>query len=295
MGHVAGAVGMSGELAGAAIELSDLPLAVVRGLESLRDPMVRARVAEVFLKVALVVAGGLLAEFLLNWLLSRPRRILGERQRNGWLFRLFYLVLGTFLEILPIAAFAVVALGLLPMVEPREVTRLVALALIYAILLSRIITLAGRMLLMPDRPRLRLLPMSDETASYLQVWLKRFTRVGVYGYFLLSAALMLGLARSAYDLLLTLLGLIVTGMMVVFILQQRQPVRDLLSERGATTTPAIFGSASPKSGTFLPWPMSSAASSSGRWMSRAVSSSSCGALDHPDPPRWRGRRTSSGC
>lgn len=237
MGHVAGAVGeLSGELAGAAIELSDLPLAVVRGLESLRDPMVRARVAEVFLKVALVVAGGLLAEFLLNWLLSRPRRILGERQRNGWLFRLFYLVLGTFLEILPIAAFAVVALGLLPMVEPREVTRLVALALIYAILLSRIITLAGRMLLMPDRPRLRLLPMSDETASYLQVWLKRFTRVGVYGYFLLSAALMLGLARSAYDLLLTLLGLIVTGMMVVFILQQRQPVRDLLVGRGATTT-----------------------------------------------------------
>ena len=237
MGQVSGAVGeLSGELAGAAVELTDLPLAAIRGLDSLRDPDVRARVVEVVWKVAAVLIGGLLAEFLLNRLLVRPRRNLGERHRNGWLFRLFYLILGTLLEVLPIIAFGVVALTLLPMVEPRNVTRLVALAFINAILLSRIITLVARMLLMPDRPRLRLLPMSDETASYLQVWVKRFTVVGVYGYFLLSAALMLGLARSAYDVLLTVLGLILTGMMVVFILQQRQPVRDLIAGRGATTT-----------------------------------------------------------
>ncbi len=237
MGQVSGAVGeLSGELAGAAIELSDLPLAALRGLESLQDPGVRARVIEVIWKVALVLAGGLVAEFLLNRLLARPRRNLGERHRDGWLFRLFYLILGTLLEVLPIAAFAVVAFGLLPVMEPREVTRLVALALINAILLARIITLIGRMVLMPDRPRLRLLPMSDETADYLQVWVTRFTLVGVYGYFLLNAAFMLGLARSAYDLLLTLLGLVLTGMMVVFILQQRQPVRDLIAGRGASTT-----------------------------------------------------------
>ena len=238
MGEVSGAVGeLSSELADAAIELSDLPLALLRGLESLRDPMVRARVAEIVGKVAVLLIGGLIAEFVVNRLLARPRRNLGERHRNGWLFRLFYLLLGSVLEVLPIVAFAVVAFGLLPVVEPRAVTRLVALALINAILLSRIITLIGRMVLMPDRPRLRLLPMGDETASYLQVWLKRFTLVAVYGYFLLSAGLMLGLARSAYDVLLTLLSLILTGMMVVFILQQRQPVRDLIAgRRGATST-----------------------------------------------------------
>lgn len=228
---------LSGDLAEATVELSELPLAALRGIESLGDPAVRARVAEVVGKVAFVIIIGLIAEFLVKRLLARPRRALGERSRDGWLFRSFYLLLGTLLEILPILAFAVVAYGFLPLMEPRPVTRLVALALINAFLLSRIITAVGGMVLMPDKPRMRLLPIKDETALYLQVWLRRFTLVGVYGYFLLLASQMLGLASSAYDVLMTLLALVLTGMMVVFILQQRQPVKHLIiGKRGASTT-----------------------------------------------------------
>lgn len=233
MGQASGAVAeLSDELAEAALELGELPLALVRGLDSLREPGVRAHVVEVVAKVVLVLLAGLAAELLVKRLLARPRRSLDDRRSDSWALRIAYLLLRTLLDVLPIFAFAAVAFGVLPLVEPRPVTRLVALALINASLLSRVIGALGAMILMPGTPGLRLLPMGDETASYVQIWLRRFTIIGVYGYFLLDAALLLGLAASAHAVLLALLGLVLTGMLVVFILQQRQPVAALLRGRG---------------------------------------------------------------
>ncbi|MDF2094970.1 mechanosensitive ion channel domain-containing protein [Aquibaculum arenosum] len=238
MGQVSDAVGdLSDELTDAAVELSELPLALWRGIESLQSPATRASAMEVAGKVILVLLGGFIAEFLLKRLLARPRRSVSDRHGDTKVLRLAYLLLRTLLDTLPIVAFALVAFSLLPLVEPKPVTRLVALALINANLLSRIIGVIGGMLLVPGHPGLRFLPMSDETASYFQVWLRRFTLVGVYGYFLLDAALLLGLAYSAYAVLLAILGLVLTAMLVVLVLQQRQAVAKFLrgSKSGGST------------------------------------------------------------
>jgi len=233
MGQVSGAVGeLSDELVLAATELAELPLALLEGIEGLREATARDRALEVVGKVVLVLLGGLLAELLVKRLLARPRRALSDRRSDGWGLRVAYLLVRTLLDILPILAFAAVAYGILPLTEPQPVTRLVALTLINANLLSRVIGVLGGMLLVPDTPGLRLLPMGDETASYVQVWLRRFTIIGVYGYFLLDAFLLLGLAPSAHALLMNLLGLVLVAMLVVLILQQRQGVAALLRGRG---------------------------------------------------------------
>lgn len=238
MGQVSEAVGeLSDELTDAALELSELPLALWRGIESLQDSATRTAAMEMAGKVILVLLAGFVAEFLLKRLLARPRRSVRDGRSDTLVLRLAYLLLRTVLDTLPIVAFAAVAYGLLPMVEPKPVTRLVALALINANLLSRIIGVIGGMLLVPGHPGLRFLPMNDETASYFQVWLRRFTVIGVYGYFLLDAALLLGLAYAAYTVLLALLGLVLTAMLVVLVLQQRQTVSKALrgSQTGGST------------------------------------------------------------
>lgn len=233
LSQVSGAVGgLSDELVAATSELAELPLALVKGLEDLRDASTRDRALEVAGKVLLVLLGGWLAERLVKRLLARPRRALGDRRSDSLGLRVAYLLLRTLLDILPILAFAAVAYGILPLTDPQPVTRLVALTLINANVLSRLIAALGRMILVPDTPGLRLLPMGDETASYIQVWLSRFTLIGVYGYFLLDAALLLGLAPSAHVLLKTLLGLVLAAMLVVLILQLREPVAALLRGRG---------------------------------------------------------------
>jgi len=233
MGQISGAVGeLSDELVLAATELAELPLALLDGIEGLREASARDRALEVAGKVVLVLLGGLLAELLIKRLLARPRRALSDRRSDGWGLRIAYLLVRTLLDVLPILAFAAVAYGILPLTEPQAVTRLVALTLINANLLSRLIGVVGGMLLVPDTPGLRLLPLGDETASYIQVWLRRFTVIGVYGYFLLDAFLLLGLAPSAHILLTNLLALVLAAMLVVLILQQRQAVGSLLRGRG---------------------------------------------------------------
>ena len=97
-------------------------------------------------------------------------------------------------------------------------TSLVALILINANVLSRIVAVAGRAVFAPEAGGLRLLPLSDESGNYGYIWLRRFTVGGVYGYFLLEAARWLGLHRAAYDLLLNFLGLLLAGMLIVLLL-----------------------------------------------------------------------------
>lgn len=133
------------------------------------------------------------------------------------------------LEILPIAAFALTSYAVLTLVDPRLETRLVAVALINASVLSRAVMLVASFALSPSAAALRLWQIGDETAHYVHQWTKRLSVVAIYGFFGLQAAFLLGLPAGMYETLLRGLGLVVVLMLLVLIAQNRREVAQAIA------------------------------------------------------------------
>jgi small conductance mechanosensitive channel len=186
-----------------------------------RNPEILGRWAEMGGKVILVLVAGVLAQMLVSRLLSRGRNALKDRKTDSKGVRTLLMFGSTLLELIPIAAFAAAAYGLLPLLDPRPGTQLVALTLVNANVLVRVILAFTRLVLMPDTPSLRLLPLDSETVAYLYIWVRRVARIWVYGYFVLEAALIVGLAPSLYLFFLKMLGLIIALMVIMVVLQNR--------------------------------------------------------------------------
>ncbi len=148
-----------------------------------------------------------------------------------WAMRLVHVGL----DIIPIVIFAAVAFGVLPIINPDETTRAVAIAVINAVVLVRVILVLARAILAPDAPGLRLIPVEDETAHYAELWIRRLVGTAVYGYFAAEAARSLGLYHHAYITILNMLALAVTLMLVILILQNRRVISD--SIRGHRPAP----------------------------------------------------------
>lgn len=222
---------LAGQLSAATGALVGLPEVLAGLWQDAQDPEVLARWAEIVAKIALVLAAGFAAQWLMSWAVARPRRAVEARQRDVFVVRLVYLLVRTVLDLLPIAAFAIAAYAVLPLTEPRPATGLVTLAIVNANVLAMVVLAAARMVLAPRVETLRLFPIGHETASYLYIWVRRFAAIGVYGYFFVEAGLLLGLPHGAYAVLLKIVGFVLMAMAIVLVMQSRRAVRDRL--RGA--------------------------------------------------------------
>lgn len=188
------------------------------------NPKTRKMWSEVGINLVLTLGLGYLAFYLVRLALSRFRRSVSERQAGHLLARILGLTLNLLIDLLPIIAFGVAAYLTLGVINPRQKTRLVALAWVNGFLISHAIIALGHLLFAPQASSLRLLQLTDESANYLVIWVKRLTYTLIYGYFALQAALLLGLPAAPYDALLRLLGLFVTLLLIVMILQNRETV-----------------------------------------------------------------------
>lgn len=188
-------------------------------------------------RVLAVLALGTLAQILVRLLLRRARLVLTKRQGGlGW--RVGAGLLALVLDALPVAAFAAAAYGSLPFLDPAPSARLIAIALVNAVVFSQALVLLVRLILQPNDPALRIPRLSDDTAAYLDVWLRRFIWLGIIGYVALEAGRLLGLPRSGYVGLASLLGLLLSALLIMVILQNRQPVAAWLKRQqdGPPTT-----------------------------------------------------------
>lgn len=214
-------------------EVEQIPQQARELVDGLSDPLVVERVGWAVTMVVAVLAAALLAEYAAKRLLARPRRAVEARRVRGIGLKGLLLALRTALDILPIAAFAAAAFGVLALVELNFVVRLAVVTVINANVLVRLILVAARAVLTPDAPQLRLFPLDDEGAAYGYLWVRRFAATVVYGHFLLRAAWVLGLALPTYRFLTNALGLFVAGMCIVFVLQIRGGVARRLRGLGA--------------------------------------------------------------
>lgn len=213
--------------------IADLP-AMLGWLTSLaRDPITQSRVLDASWKLLLVLGLGLLAEWAVMQALRRPRDWLDAHALPhdvGWArLKRLPLVLGRLgLDLIPVAAFALVSYGLISAVRPLPSTQLVMLTANNAYIASRVVMAAARMLLSPASTHLRILPVVDETAAYVTIWLRRIVVVLVSSYAVAEAGLQFGLPWSAHDSILRIALLLVTLFLVIIILQNKQSVSDVL-------------------------------------------------------------------
>ncbi|MDB5383110.1 MAG: mechanosensitive ion channel protein MscS, partial [Rhodospirillales bacterium] len=224
---------LSEQIVRAAQALTDIP-AMLRWMSALaRDPVTQFRVLDAGWKLALIFGLGLLAEWFTHRMLRRPRdKLDAMAPANGghwsWFRRVPLVVARLGLDLLPVGAFAIVSYGLIGAVNPLPTTQLVILTVNNAYMVSRAVMASSRMLLSPASAQLRLLPVADETAAYITVWLRRITLVLVVGFAAAEAGLLFGLPWSAYDAITRLCLLIVTLLSVIVILQNRAAVAEVL-------------------------------------------------------------------
>jgi small-conductance mechanosensitive channel len=176
------------------------------------------------IKVILILITSGIGEYLVRILLNRPKRILEERAADTFWVRLTLLAGRTVLDIVPLAAFAAVAYVVAPFTQPTAQVQLIALTIINSYLVVCYVLVLARMGLAPSVESLRILPLKNMTANYLFIWTRRLTSLAIFGFFFAEVALLLGLPENGHAALLRLLGLIITGLVVVFILQNRAPV-----------------------------------------------------------------------
>lgn len=221
--------------------LTDAPKLYDWARATLGDPATRARLAEILSKVLLALGVAWAAEYAAVRAMRGVRAWIEQTgARDGWA-RGPLAVLSTLVAAVPIAVFVAVALGTLTLSQPSRPSRLVTLALVNAHVLARLILVVVGGILAPRSTAMRLLPVGDETATYLQIWSGRITVLAVYGYFLASAALLIGVPHASFDFLIELLGLAITLLLIVLILQNRTAVAAAIEGTTGGRPPRLTG------------------------------------------------------
>ena len=185
---------------------------------------------EAIWKLAVIVAGGILANLIARYLLRKPRRFFERMGKPRPWFRPPFLLSLNVLRTIPAMAFAAAGYGMLAVVDPSEQTRLISLALINAQLIVAIAKAIANQALAPWAPNLRVSKLTDEMAMYCSIWWQRIVSISIFGYFGCQAALLLGLPKVGYTALVGILGIVVSGMLIALLLQNRGMFSGLIRE-----------------------------------------------------------------
>jgi small conductance mechanosensitive channel len=121
----------------------------------------------------------------------------------------------------PVVLFLAAALFILDYSEPSRPVRLIVLSIIYALTLHGIVRLLSRFILAPRASHLRLVPMSDTQACYVQRWVALLSFVIIYGYFLADVARIVRMPLAGVSFFKGILGLIIVGMTITIITEKR--------------------------------------------------------------------------
>ena len=193
------------------------------------DPAERAVWEEVGRNIGLILAAAILADFVMRQVAKAINRRANRRNPATWIGRAGLLLLAILLAALPFFAFLIAADLTAEYLQPRESTRRVVIVLIHAFVYARLIIVTSwTLLLAPRAAGWALVPVSEETANYLFIWVRRFTQVAFYGFALIPAAWWLGTPGAVSAIVQKLVALLLTILGLLFVLQNRQAVAQWL-------------------------------------------------------------------
>lgn len=188
-----------------------------------------------FGKLLAAIAGGIVAGLIAFRLLARPRRRLEQQEKPSLWLQPVLLLCNTALRLVPNLVMAGVGYGILTTIEPGHTVRVIGLAIINAHLIASVAKAAGTLAIAPYAPRPRPVPISDMSAAYISIWWRRLVNIGAYGYVFCQAGLLLGLPENGYAALVRLLGVLLVGLLITLILQNRAPLARWLHETGRSS------------------------------------------------------------
>lgn len=213
------------DLVDTAALLVDVPRLVSWVQAQVADDQVRERWLTIARHVGEILGAAILVDLLVRFGTYGLRKRLAREAGLRWGARVVRLCLLLVMDALPIAAFAVTGYVMLPIVRPQSVTALVAPVLISAVFSARILqVLARTLLLTPREIGWTLLPIGEESANYLVIWVRRFLFWAVYGFAVSAVAWDAGAPGAVVAVLQKAVALVLTVLGVVFVLQNRQAV-----------------------------------------------------------------------
>jgi moderate conductance mechanosensitive channel len=217
------------DLADTASVLVDLPVLVSWVEAQLEDEQTRGLWFGVSRHVGEILAAAILVGLLVGLVASRIRRRLARPVRSNWATRFTRLLCVFGIDAMPVICFAVTGYVMHAVVQPKFIAANVASVAISAVLTAGLLqALARTLLLSPREMGWVLLPLSEESANYLYIWVRRFVFWAVYGFAFCSVAWYLRVPGSVFAVLLKAVALVLTVLGVVFVLQNRQAVADWL-------------------------------------------------------------------
>jgi small conductance mechanosensitive channel len=222
---------ITGEILTAAQVVVDAPRLVGWIESQIGDRAARDFWFAVAVRLALIFGIGFIADRLVYLLLRAPARRIESAPGSRIPTQLALMLLCFAIAILPAVAFALAATFAVPFMHVHYGTVQVAHVLINAILWSRIVLAAARVVLLAPSA-VALYPLGGETRHYLYIWMRRFTGWAVYGYAVASGAWWLGVPGAIYALLLRGTTLVLATLGIVFVLQNRKTVADWLRGNG---------------------------------------------------------------
>ena len=216
-------------------EIAGIPDAIAWLIEHWGEPGERDAWLVSFGKLLAVIAAGIVAGLAVFYALAAPRRRIERREKPSPWLQPPLLLYHTVLRLAPNLVAAGAGYGVLTVIDPGDTVRVIGLAIINAHLVASVAKGVGTLVLAPYAPRLRLAPIMDMNAAYCSVWWRRLVNIGAYGYVFCQAGLLLGLPESGYAALIRLLGILLVGLLITLILQNRAPLARWLRETGRTS------------------------------------------------------------
>jgi small conductance mechanosensitive channel len=196
-------------------------------------PEGRSGLLDFMAKFFAVFGIGLLAEQAVRRALRRPsRRVVELGEGAGPGERAWRFILATLLLVAPLVAFALAASVVAPSLPLRPLVAISMSYLVAGYLLLRFVRDFADLVLAPGDERWRPVPAGQATASYVHAWVYRFATFGIVGSSLLAAAQPLGIPFVVHDALQRVLGLVLVGLAIVLVLQNREAVAASIGRSG---------------------------------------------------------------
>jgi moderate conductance mechanosensitive channel len=218
---------ISGEILAAAAVVVDAPRLIAWIQSQISDTDARGFWLEVGLKLGIIFGAALLAEWFARVLLHRPALRLVSGMSGSTAVQASLMLLQLLIEAMPILVFTGAAYVMLPLVQPRFATARVAEVIIHACLTARLILAVAHVALVSPGAA-AFYTIGEETRTYLYIWARRFANWAVYGFALATGVWWLGVPGAIYTLLLRGTMLVLGILAVIFVLQNRAGVAEML-------------------------------------------------------------------
>ena len=182
-------------------------------------------ITPVVLSVGLVFAGAFGVQCLFWLYTASTRRRLATKQNIGWSAKIGALSLRALLDLTSIVVFVGATLIFFYVFLDRSIgQRVFTAAYLAAFVISQAAYLVSRFILAPHTPTLRLLPLSDAAAEYLHHWIMAFVVVTIFGLITCDMYHLYGASGVNYFIAVTLVGSLITIMLVIMVLYKRKAV-----------------------------------------------------------------------